>query len=333
MKNKKNRYLFLFNIGLLIVLVPQILIFVNELKHEYEHTQYQEWTVQNSEWIQTELQPQLDDAISYEWTASNSGNQPTENDSRNEMSYIDPFTQVAAAESESPLTKQFPNNIIGFIEIPKIGERLPIYIGATDYHLSLGAATVDGTSLPGGGPSTHTVISAHRGYAGANFFRHIDLLKAGDRFTITILDNVLTYEVTDTTIISPEDSSKLQIREGEDLVTLLSCHPYRVNDMRILIHAKRVPQQQASIFTKYQNLVASTDTTSLRSTTIEQEGGMNEFNIQTIIRTFFKFTDTTLAKEVRVDLMWNRLIILFGTIAIVCSTGLMIRNQKVTKRK
>lgn len=98
---------------------------------------------------------------------------------------------------------------------------------------------MDGSSFSGGGESTHTIISGHKDYTGANYFRRTVSLKERDFIELHLLNQLLTYEVIGQAVISHDDSSSLRIVEGEDLITLLSCHPYRVNNQRILVYAKR----------------------------------------------------------------------------------------------
>ena len=118
------------------------------------------------------------------------------------------------------------NEIIGVLEIPAMDLTMPVYLGASDEHLALGAAVLGSTSAPIGGDNTNCVIAGHRGWRGADYFRHIDRLQAGDTVTLTNLWETLAYTVADIQIILPHEVDKIKIQQGRDLLTLLTCHPY-----------------------------------------------------------------------------------------------------------
>ena len=103
-----------------------------------------------------------------------------------------------------------------------------------------GAVHLTETSYPIGGVNTNSVIAAHRGYGKATLFRHIDKIGVGDKIHIRNFKEELTYEVYETKIINPDDVSELEIQEGQDIITLITCHPYRVNTQRYIVKAKRV---------------------------------------------------------------------------------------------
>lgn len=131
-------------------------------------------------------------------------------------------------------------NVIGSIDIDKIDCHLPIYHGTDDAVLQVGVGHLEGSSLPVGGPSTHAVISGHRGLPSARLFTDLDQLEEGDTFTITVLDQTLTYEVDQIRIVEPTDLSDLAIEEGQDLCTLVTCTPYGINTHRLLVRGHRV---------------------------------------------------------------------------------------------
>mgnify|MGYP004696701311 CR=1 FL=1 len=118
------------------------------------------------------------------------------------------------------------DEIIGVLEIPAMDLTMPVYLGASDEHLALGAAVLGSTSAPIGGDNTNCVIAGHRGWKGADYFRHIDRLQEGDTVTLTNLWGTLTYTVTDIQIIQPHEAEKIKIQPNRDLLTLLTCHPY-----------------------------------------------------------------------------------------------------------
>lgn len=118
------------------------------------------------------------------------------------------------------------DEIIGVLEIPAMELTMPVYLGASDAHLAAGAAVLGNTSAPIGGDNTNCVIAGHRGWRGADYFRHIDRLQVGDTVKLTNLWEILTYTVTDIEIIQPHEVEKIKIQQGCDLLTLLTCHPY-----------------------------------------------------------------------------------------------------------
>lgn len=133
------------------------------------------------------------------------------------------------------------DNIMGTIEIPKIHVKLPIFHGVGETSLQRGAGHLEGTSLPIGGESTHSVISAHRGLPSAILFTDLDQLADGDLFFIHIMDEVLAYKIVDILTVLPHQSEALAIQEGRDLCTLLTCTPYGVNSHRLLVIGERTP--------------------------------------------------------------------------------------------
>ena len=128
---------------------------------------------------------------------------------------------------------------MSWIEIPKIGVRLPIYHGTSDDALSSGAGHLEGSSLPVGGLSTHTVITAHSGSHAQRMFDDIRRLEPGDIFVVHTLGTSYAYEVYSTEVVLPDERESLSIQQGKDLCTLVTCTPYGVNDHRLLVHAHR----------------------------------------------------------------------------------------------
>lgn len=132
------------------------------------------------------------------------------------------------------------NGIIGYIEIPGIHCELPIYHGTDADALQIGVGHIEGSSLPVGGESTHCAISGHRGLPSAKLFSDLDKLTVGDRFSLRVLDDTLTYEVDQIHTVLPEEMDELEIVEGEDYCTLVTCTPYGVNTHRLLVRGHRV---------------------------------------------------------------------------------------------
>ena len=118
------------------------------------------------------------------------------------------------------------DEIIGVLEILTMELTMPVYLGASDDHLAAGAAVLGNTSAPIGGANTNCVIAGHRGWRGADYFRHIDRLQVGDTVKLTNLWETLTYTVVDFQIIQPHEVEKIKIQPNRDLLTLITCHPY-----------------------------------------------------------------------------------------------------------
>lgn len=162
-------------------------------------------------------------------------NQKLYEDMQNNL--VDPFSyeQPAIDLSEYGIY----NNVIGYINIPKMNVDLPILLGANSSNMLKGAVHLTETSYPIGGINTNSVIAGHRGYGRATLFRHIEKLEIGDEIYIKNFKEELTYVVYDIKIIEPDDVSELKVKNGEDIITLITCHPYRVNSHRYIVKAKR----------------------------------------------------------------------------------------------
>lgn len=139
------------------------------------------------------------------------------------------------------------DEIIGVLEIPAMELIMPVYLGASDAHLAAGAAVLGNTSAPIGGDSTNCVIAGHRGWRGADYFRHIDKLAVGDTVRLTNLWETLTYTVADIQIIQPHEVDKIKIQQDRDLLTLLTCHPYASGGReRYVVYCKKLPTMSQS---------------------------------------------------------------------------------------
>ena len=131
--------------------------------------------------------------------------------------------------------------VMAYVDIPKINVCLPVQHGTDADTLERAVGHVVGTSLPVGGSSTHAVLSAHSGLASSKLFSDIDQLTVGDTFYIHVLDEVLAYKVDAINTVLPTDTHLLQIEDGKDLVTLVTCTPFGVNTHRLLVRGHRVP--------------------------------------------------------------------------------------------
>lgn len=132
------------------------------------------------------------------------------------------------------------SGVMGTISIPKIDCNLPIYHGTEESVLRLGSGHLEGSSLPIGGEGSHCVLSGHRGLPSSELFTYLDELEIGDRFTLTVLDITLEYEIDQILTVLPEVTEPLSIEEGKDYCTLVTCTPYGINTHRLLVRGKRV---------------------------------------------------------------------------------------------
>lgn len=136
------------------------------------------------------------------------------------------------------------SGIMGYIDIPVIDCSLPIYHGTDESVLQIAIGHIEGSSLPVGGAGSHCVISGHRGLPSARLFTDLDKLVEGDIFILHTLDATLTYEVDQIRIVEPTDLSDLQIEEGKDLCTLVTCTPYGINTHRLLVRGHRIANRE-----------------------------------------------------------------------------------------
>ena len=137
--------------------------------------------------------------------------------------------------------------IMGYLNIDKIHLELPIYHTVSSDVLQIAVGHLPGTSLPVGGAGTHTVLSGHRGLPRAKLFSDLDKLEIGDRFTITVMSEVFTYQVEQTKNVEPYEVDDLQIEPGQDICTLFTCTPYGVNTQRLFVRARRVPNAEVTV--------------------------------------------------------------------------------------
>ncbi|MBQ8834334.1 MAG: class C sortase [Oscillospiraceae bacterium] len=158
------------------------------------------------------------------------------------------FTQeamLAAAEDYDNQLNLGGDGIMGYVEIPLIKVNLPIYHGTDSETLDAGIGHLLGTSLPVGGNSTHTVLTAHSGMANQKLFSDLDKLKKGDVFYLRVLDENLAYQVEEINTVLPHESELLEITEGEDYCTLVTCTPFGINTHRLLVRGTRIPYEEA----------------------------------------------------------------------------------------
>ncbi len=223
----------LFLLALGITLYPLISTIYNERHASEIHTQYEQVMEEMDNTVLLEARAQ---AEAYN-AAIVPGAQQSESFSQEAM-------QSASADYENQLNVT-GDGLMGYIEIPRIQVNLPIHHGTDTETLDAGAGHVLGTSLPVGGASTHSVISAHSGVATKKLFSDLDKLVLGDVFYLQILGETLAYQVDEINTVLPHDASKLGIVEGGDYCTLVTCVPFGVNSHRLLVRGTRIPYEEA----------------------------------------------------------------------------------------
>ena len=228
MKKKKGNYitLLLFLIllaGLSLLLYPSVSDYWNSLHQTRAIATY-------AEEVANLNQDQYDEI----WAAAESYN----------ASLTDRVNAYLLSDAQKEEYQQLLNvsglGVMGYIEIPSIDCSLPIYHGTEESVLQIAVGHLEWSSLPVGGESTHCVLSGHRGLPSAKLFTNLDKLREGDIFLLRILDEVLTYEVDQILIVEPQEVGALQIVEGQDYCTLVTCTPYAINTHRLLVRGHRI---------------------------------------------------------------------------------------------
>lgn len=240
-RNKKEKYVFgkrqiiaiiIFFIGIGVILLPYLIqkitkIQTNNFINNFESIIKEEIIISKTDDKDNKYSMLLKNIIEYNKDLYEKGQE-----------IIDPF--LFETSSINLASFGFEENIIGSIDIPKMDIKLPIYLGANSENMKKGAVHLNGTSLPIGGENTNTVIAAHRGLVRNAMFRNIQKLENGDRIFINNYWETLEYQVIGSKIISPDQIDNIYIQNGKDLVTLITCHPYRVNTHRYLVYCERV---------------------------------------------------------------------------------------------
>lgn len=242
-----------FLLALGITLYPIISTRYNEQHQSEIHTAYQEQVEQADT-------SALDEARASA-AAYNESIQPG-------VQLMDAFSQEAILSASEDYASQLNimgSGIMGYIQIPAIGVDLPIYHGTDDATLEKGVGHLLGSSLPVGGESTHTVLTAHSGMASQKMFSDLDLLKQGDVFYLDVLGETIAYQVDQIKTVLPYDTTYLGITEGGDHCTLVTCTPFGVNTHRLLVRGIRIPYEEA------EQIVEETAPEELPESTWEQE--------------------------------------------------------------
>lgn len=219
-------FILMFSIGILIMLYPVISSHINSVNYNDIIDEYALATNDYSEDKNIEL-----------FEKANNYNQQLDS-----YSIIDIFSDPNREVSEEYLNTLNIDGkgLMGYIYIPKIDVRIPIYHGTSSEVLEKGVGHLEGSSFPIGGISTHAILSAHRGLPSAKLFTDLDQLQVGDEFYIYILDRTLAYEVDQILVVEPSETEALQLQEGKDYVTLVTCTPYAINTHRLLVRGTQV---------------------------------------------------------------------------------------------
>ena len=224
---RKNLLTFIMVIGLVVgiglLVYPSVANYWNSFHQTHALIQYVDAV---SDMSREEYKKILDDAKEY-------------NEKLTESGILWNMTDSEKAEYEKELSID-STGIMGYISIPKVHIKLPIYHGTSESVLQVAIGHIEGSSLPVGGKGTHCIVSGHRGLPSAKLFTDVDKIKEGDTWTMTVLNETITYECDQIRIVEPEDLSELQIVPGEDLCTLVTCTPYGINTHRLLIRGHRV---------------------------------------------------------------------------------------------
>lgn len=224
--NKKNiSFIILFLIGFLIAAYPLVSQWYYRIEASEE---VEKFTKGVNTLNEEEIKRRIDLARAYNRTLD-------------PLKLSDPYTEKEKEGVAEYARMLEVAEMIGHVEIPKIGEDLPVYAGTSNQVLDKGAGHLEGTSLPVGGENTHAVITAHRGLPKATLFRHLDRLEEGDTFFIHNIETTLAYEVDQIKVIEPSNFEDVLVEEGKDYVTLLTCTPYMINSHRLIVRGHRVP--------------------------------------------------------------------------------------------
>ncbi len=223
---KKDRMstilVFIFFIGLSVTLYPFISDYWNSRTQSRAIASYSDTVSQMDE---TDYETMLEEANEY-------------NKKLRKLSF--PFVDYKSLGNYEDILDINGTGIIGYVNIPILGVELPIYHGTDEGVLQVAAGHLAGSSFPIGGKGTHAVISAHRGLPSAKLFTDLDELIKGDIFTITVLNQTITYEVDQIRIVLPQEVDELQIDANKDYCTLMTCTPYGVNSHRMLVRGVRI---------------------------------------------------------------------------------------------
>ena len=225
-KIKKNwKIILIFILGLLIATYPIISNYYYTIDNNNQIAEFNEAV---AEMPSKEVLERIDLAKAY-------------NDTLDPSRLADPYTEREKKGVENYARMLEVREKIGYIDIPKINQQIPVYAGTSEDVLQHACGHLEGTSLPIGGKDTHAVITAHRGLPQVKLFRDLDKMEVGDLFFFTNVKETLAYKVDQILVVEPWDFEPVLVVEGKDLMTLLTCTPYMINSHRLLVRGHRVP--------------------------------------------------------------------------------------------
>lgn len=225
-KIKKNwKIILIFILGLLIATYPIISNYYYTIDNNNQIAEFNEAVAQMPS---KEVLERIELAKAY-------------NDTLDPSRLADPYTEREKKGVENYARMLEVREKIGYIDIPKIGQQIPVYAGTSEDVLQHACGHLEGTSLPIGGKDTHAVITAHRGLPQVKLFRDLDKMEVGDLFFFTNVKETLAYKVDQILVVEPWDFEPVLVVEGKDLMTLLTCTPYMINSHRLLVRGHRVP--------------------------------------------------------------------------------------------
>ena len=225
-KFKKNwKIILIFILGLMIAIYPIISNYYYTVENNNQVKDFQEAV---SEMPDKEVLERIDLAKAY-------------NDTLDPSRLADPYTEREKKGVENYARMLEVREKIGYIDVPKINQQIPVYAGTSEDVLQHACGHLEGTSLPIGGKDTHAVITAHRGLPQVKLFRDLDKMEVGDLFFFTNVKETLAYKVDQILVVEPWDFEPVLVVEGKDLMTLLTCTPYMINSHRLLVRGHRVP--------------------------------------------------------------------------------------------
>ena len=225
-KFKKNwKIILIFILGLLIATYPIISNYYYTIDNNNQIAEFNEAV---AEMPSKEVLERIELAKAY-------------NDTLDPSRLAEPYTEREKKGVENYARMLEVREKIGYIDVPKIGQQIPVYAGTSEDVLQHACGHLEGTSLPIGGKDTHAVITAHRGLPQVKLFRDLDKMEVGDLFFFTNVKETLAYKVDQILVVEPWDFEPVLVVEGKDLMTLLTCTPYMINSHRLLVRGHRVP--------------------------------------------------------------------------------------------
>ncbi|WP_288961693.1 class C sortase [uncultured Peptoniphilus sp.] len=225
-KFKRNwKIILLFITGFLIASYPIISNWYYTVENNNQIVDFKEAV---DEMSQAEIDERIDLARAY-------------NETLDPSKLADPYTDREKKGVENYARMLEAREKIGYLDVPKINQQIPVYAGTSEDILQKACGHLEGTSLPIGGKSTHSVITAHRGLPQVKLFRDLDKMEVGDVFYYTNVKETLAYQVDQILVIEPWNFDPVLVVEGKDYMTLLTCTPYMINSHRLLVRGHRIP--------------------------------------------------------------------------------------------